>query len=293
MGSPKTILITGAAGFLGRALCQFFLARGFSVRALVRSPENHPISQPGIQVFKGSLPDEIDPKAFEGTQTVVHCAYTTKLTDRKLAYRVNHVGTMKVYELSKKAGVDQFVFISSTGAHEKAESYYGKSKFALEQQMDFSRDLVIRPGLILGPGELGSFNRMKNTIRQSGVVPIFGGGHQILQVIEINDLCKAIENALEKRLTGLLVVADPDGIEMKEFFKKLAQRLKTRCSLIPFPMGATLFLLQIFEKLGIRLPLSSENLLGLKTMKHMPSQHDLAKIGIEVKNVEQAIDASI
>jgi len=245
-------------------------------------------------LFKGNLPDKIDPVAFEGVDIVIHAAYyTTRLTSIEEAHRVNHDGTMKVYEMSQKAKVGQFVFISSTGSHADAESYYGKSKFALEQLMDPKKDLIIRAGFIIGPGEDGTFNRMKESLRKSGIVPIFDGGHQILQTIHVDDLCKAIDLAVEKKLTGTLVVAEPQGLEIRDFFKLVAAKLNKKCTLVPLPMGLFLTILRIIEKLHVPFPLSSENLLGLKQMKHMPSAGDLARIGLEVKSADESLKTNL
>lgn len=293
MEGSKTVLITGATGFLGRRLCNYFRKKGDHVRGLARRTDVYPFTESGVTLYKGDLPDEVDGSAFHGVDIVIHCAYTTQLTSTHEAYRVNHLGTLKVYELSRKAKVGQFVFISSTGAHADAESYYGKSKFALEQRMDPSRDLIIRPGLIIGPGQGGSFNRMKESMQKLGLVPIFDGGHQILQTIHIDDLCKAIDLAIEKRLTGLLVVAEPQGLEMREFFKLLATGLHRRCIFVSLPMGPVLRVLKILELFRIPFPLSSENLLGLKQMKHMPSDADLAKIGLRVRSAAESLQASL
>ena len=263
------------------------------MRGLVRRPSIYPFTESGITLFKGHLPDEIDPAAFDQADVVIHAAYTTTMATREEAHRVNDLGTRRVYEMSQRTNVGQFVFISSIGAHAQAESYYGKSKYALEQILDPAKDLIICPGLIVGPGEGGAFHRMKETLRATGVVPIFDGGHQILQVIDIDDLCTAIDLALQKRLTGRLVVAEPEGQEMKEFFKKLAARLHTRCRLVPLPLGLMLMALRLIEKLRIPLPLSSENLLGLKHLKHVPSAEDLAKIGLTVKSADQSLHNAI
>jgi nucleoside-diphosphate-sugar epimerase len=294
MTASKTILVTGATGFLGRHLCNYFRKKGCTVRGLVRRTNIYPFSEAGITLFKGNLPDEIDAAAFEGVDVVVHAAYyTARLTSMEEAHRVNHDGTMRVHKMSKDAGVGQFVFISSTGSHAEAESYYGRSKYELEKQMDLKKDLIIRSGLIIGPGEDGTFDRMKESLRKSGVVPIFDGGHQILQTIHVDDLCKAIDLAIEKKLTGTLVVAEPKGLEMRDFFKLVSAGMKKKCKLVPLPMGLFLVFLRIIEKMHLPFPLSSENLLGLKQMKHMPSVGDLAKIGLNVKSAEQSLEASI
>lgn len=291
--APKTVLVTGASGFLGRNLCDYFRRNGDTVIGLVRSVDRYPFSQPGVRLFKSVLPDAVDTAAFAGVDVVVHCAYATRVASADAAYRVNHVGTMRVREISRAAGVRQFVFISSLAAHADAESYYGRSKFALEQLMDPAKDLIIRPGLVIGPGEDGTFNRMKRSLRALGVVPIFDGGHQVLQTIHVDDLCRAIDLALEKRLTGVLVVAEPQGLEIRDFFLKLAARLNKRCRLVSLPMGPMLKALAVIEALRIPFPLSSENLLGVKQMKRMPSQNDLDRIGMTVRTAEQSLEASV
>lgn len=289
MNATKTVLVTGASGFLGTRLCDYFRGKGFNVRGLVRNTSAYPFREPGIALFRGVLPDDIDAGAFDGADIVVHCAYTTRFTTREEAHRVNHDGSARVYELSRKAGVGRFVFISSSGAHAQAESYYGRSKFELEKMFDPTRDLIIRPGLIIGPGSRGNFNSMKESLRRWGVAPIFDGGRQVLQTVHIDDLCRAIDLATERDLTGVLVVAEPEGLEMRDFLRLLAERVGRRCTLVPLPMGPFLVLLRALEMLRLPFPITSENLLGLKQMKHMPSGHDLEKIGIRVKTASESL----
>lgn len=285
----RTILITGAAGFLGRALCRHFHGRGWAVRGLVRTPEAAPPPLPGIALFKGELPEGVDPRAFEGVDVVVHAAYATRRLPPEQARAVNFVGTMTVRELSRRHGVGRFVFISSTGAHPGAESFYGRSKFELEQRLDPACDAIIRPGLIIGPEHGGTFHRMAEQLRRLGVVPIFDDGRQIVQTVYIDDVCRAIELVVEKRLAGTFVVAEPDGVTMRDLFAKIAARLHRRCLFIPLPMNGTLAMLKSLERWRIPCPLSSENLLGLKTMVHMPTSHDLAALGLSVRTVEESL----
>ena len=59
-------------------------------------------------------------------------------------------------------------------------------------------------------------------------------------------------------------------------------------TLVPLSLFPLLLMLRITEKLGIKLPISSENLLGLK---HLPSADSLARIGIEVRPAEESLRA--
>jgi nucleoside-diphosphate-sugar epimerase len=287
----KTVLITGGSGFLGRALCLYFQRKGYVVRALVRTIPEEASLPPGVTFWKGDLLGQIDPQAFQCVDILIHCAYATRVVSQETAYRANHLGTLKMYAFRDRFQIDQFVFISSIAAHEAAESYYGRSKLALEQCMNPLRDLVIRPGLVIGPGNQGTFARMKNSMRKLPVVPIFDGGRQILQTVYLDDLCEAIGLAVEKRLTGALVVAETTGIPMRVFLRRVAERINRPCLLVPLPMQLSLFALKIIEAFRLPFPLSTENLLGLKQMKQMPSEADLKRIGIQLKSAEQSLAA--
>ena len=158
----QTVLITGAAGFLGRASCAAFTRAGFRVRALVRNPaaatDLEAIAQGGI--FRCELPDEIDERALEGeVRALVHCAYETRSASAEQARRTNLTGTEALVRLGRQNGIQQLVFVSSMAAHAGAASVYGKSNFQLEKLFDPVADTVIKPATIVGAG--GVFQRTR------------------------------------------------------------------------------------------------------------------------------------
>lgn len=117
------------------------------VHALVRDVTHYPFDKPGIRVFHADLPDSLDETAFQRADFVIHAAYATTANPPTIAMRVNEGGTARVLAAARSAGVARFVFVSSLAAHAGARSYYGRSKHMLEQQLDYSRDLTIRPVL--------------------------------------------------------------------------------------------------------------------------------------------------
>ncbi len=188
----------------------------------------------------------------------------------------------------RRAGVRTFVFISSTSAHAGALSYYGRSKFALEKELDPQRDLVIRPGLILGPG--GLFGRLCDSVRRSRLIPLFDGGRQVVQTIHLEDLCQMIVLAVERGLTGHLVLAEPQGMLMRDLLALMAHKMNKHPLFVALSIGPTLALLRLVESFHIRLPVSSENLLGLRAMVHQESAQDLAQLGVTVRSARESLD---
>jgi len=180
------------------------------------------------------------------------------------------------------------VFISSTGAHSEALSYYGQSKLAIEECLDLGRDLVIRPGLILGNG--GLFQRISGSLSRFGFVPVFEGGRQTIQTVHVEDLSHAVVRAIEQGLVGRFVVAEPEGLELRDLFRQIADRMGTRVRLVPLPAAPLLFLLRLAERLRLRLPLTSENVLGAQSLRTQPSAADLQAIGVTVRSTPESLD---
>ena len=257
------------------------------MRGLVRDVSRYPFARPGVELFRGELPDAVDESAFDGVDVVVHCAYMSRHTTLAEARRVNEDGTDRVLAATRACGA-RFVFISSTGAHEGALSYYGLSKLAIEGRLDLTRDLVIRPGLILGNG--GLFQRISSSLSRLGLVPVFDGGRQRIQTVHVEDLCHAIVRAIERGLVGRLVVAEPEGLELRDLFKQMADRMGSKCRLVRLPAGPVLLGLRAAERMGVRLPLTSENVLGAKSLRTQPSESDLAIIGVRVRSTSESLD---
>jgi nucleoside-diphosphate-sugar epimerase len=284
----KTVAVTGANGFVGRHLCHHFLARGFDVRGLVRDPRRRGSLHPDVALFRCVLPAPLDSDAFRNVDVLIHCAYTSRFRSLAEARRVNEEGTARVRALCFEAGVRQFVFVSSTSAHDQALSYYGKSKRMLERTLDAERDLIIRPGLVLG-NDGGLFCRLVSSLRRSGFVPVFGGGRQTVQTVHVDDLCCAFDRAIEQGLTGTFVVAEPGGLPLRDLFRLVAAKIGCRATIVPLPAGPALALLRAAEALRLPLPISSENVLGALALRSQPSSADLDAIGVVLRPASESL----
>lgn len=108
------VLVTGAAGFVGRHVCERLLARGDEVIGL-DIDFDRPLSG-GVAPLRGSVEDpDAVARAIDGCEAVVHCAAITGLWARRRAlfHQVNVEGTRIVLDAVHKAGIEQCVHVSS------------------------------------------------------------------------------------------------------------------------------------------------------------------------------------
>ena len=286
----RTIVITGATGLLGRACCRYFSARGWKVRAVVRRPDAARDLAPHATggIYRGELPDTLDERAFIGAPSaVVHGAYATEARDLKRAAAINVDGTRAVRALASAHAAGRFVFVSSIVATPDAESFYARSKRQIEATLDRDRDLALRPGFIIGRG--GLFARLSDAIRARPLVPLLYGGRQELQTVWLEDVCTAIERALERELTGVLHVAHPDPVPIRRFYEAIASLVDRRCRFVRLPAGPLLIALRSAERLGVALPISSENVLGLKHLRAVDLGPDLRRLDLEPRSFADAL----
>ncbi len=285
----KKLIITGANGFIGSALVNRALEEGWQVRGLVRDLKEVDTSLP-VSWHEWSFLEPIPEEALYDTPDVlIHAAYEMRPNDSKKAAKINVEGSLRLFEEARTHGISKIVFLSSMSAHEGALSWYGKTKRHLEQQLSREKDLVIRAGLVIGNG--GLFKRMASAIRKTGLAPVFFGGNQKIQTIAVEDLSYGIMKAVEKGLSGTLYLAEPNAHTLEEFYRSIGAVCNRRVRVIPLPGGLTLFFLRVCEKLRISLPITSENLLGLKALRAEKIERDIEKIGVQPKSMYSALEA--
>jgi nucleoside-diphosphate-sugar epimerase len=109
---PVKILVTGATGFLGGHLVEELVAKGYSVRALVRRTSNTALLRElGVEIIEGDItkPETLGP-ATRGVDVVVHlAAYYTFFGKKELYELVNVKGTRWLAEASLQNNVDRFI----------------------------------------------------------------------------------------------------------------------------------------------------------------------------------------
>ena len=204
--SGKSILITGANGFLGAWLAKALVARGDEVRCLVR-PKSDASALEGVAA-KIIFGDVTDPPslvpALEGVHTVFHLAGIRRATSRDEFMRVNAEGTRHVADAMVAAGAKRFVLVGSLAATGPSvggvprveedsfapQEWYGESKVEAEKiAFSYSGRLEVtccRPARIIGPGDHENLTFFK--LVKKGIVLKLGGPERKLSFVDVEDV---------------------------------------------------------------------------------------------------------
>ncbi|GEM_PF-878788 len=291
----QTLLITGASGFIGGRTARLALERGYRVRTLSRREWDGPPLVPVRERFLGELPFGIPRKAFEGVDTLVHLAHTMGAENEATARAVNVEGARRLAQIAAGAGVRKIIYISSQSAREDAISAYGKTKIETERALLAGPlpVVILRPGLVYGPGTRDLFSRMAASVRRLPALPLIGGGRALVQPIHADDLAECILRCVEAdaSLAGaILRVGDPNPITLADFLQRIAVAQSGRRKIaVSIPIAPLMTMARIAESLHIPLPITTNNLQGLKIVERMETGADLARIGVQLRPLDKAL----
>jgi len=199
---PRMILVTGATGFIGRALVRHLSETGQDVRVLLRPSPRSPRLPKGVpvEVSVVSLNDERGVRAaLRGVDHIYHLASAAGLGRRGNLLTTDIEGTRTLTQAAKDAGVERLIFLSHIGADRASAFPIHKAKGIAEEYIRRSGvpNTIIRSSIVFGPED-----RFTHTIATTlRAVPFFfpvpGDGRILLQPLWVEDLVTALMWALQ------------------------------------------------------------------------------------------------
>jgi UDP-glucose 4-epimerase len=260
-------LVTGANGFVGRALTRLLLDRGWSVRGSVRSTAARAGLEPGTTpVETGELGPETDwAPALEGVDVVFHLAARVHrlrdAADQVAEYaRVNTAGTERLARSAAAVGAHRLVFVSSikVNGETREEPYteadspsptdrYGMSKWEAELALQrVAREtgletVVLRPPLVYGPGVRANMLRLLRAVDRGLPLPLRGLRNR-RSFLYVENLADALLScAVEPRAAGhLFLVSDGTDFSTPDLILALAEALGRHARLVNIPLPVIL-----------------------------------------------------
>ena len=259
----SNVLVTGANGFIGQAVCAGMCAAGWRVKAAVRNLENVKFP-PSIEPVKIDTigRDAKWTNILENTSKIIHLAARVhvmkeRATDPLSEFRdTNVLGTMELARAAVLAGVRRFVYVSSIKVNGEVtcknaftetdypapSDAYSISKWEAEQGLRSLSEntglevVIVRPPLVYGPGVKGNFYRLIKLVDKGVPLPLgnISNSRSLVGLGNIVDflvLC-----ALDPRAVGkTFLVSDGRDLSTSVLIGKIASALNKRAMLFSLP----------------------------------------------------------
>jgi nucleoside-diphosphate-sugar epimerase len=260
--TSKRILITGASGFIGRALTVYLSNCGHEVLAVSRAPFET-CNTPSARVPDYTNVERLT-ELLRGHDAVIHLA---AMAHKKIygdaetaatAFTTNVDGTLAMAMASAAAGIRRFILISSIGVNgqhtntlpfteedvpQPAEPY-AVSKLHCElalrdvasqhPSLDF---VIIRPPLVYGPNAPGNFGRLLRAVSRQTLFPLRGVLNQrsfigLDNLMNFIELCTYHPHAKNQ----IYLVSDREDVSTAEFIRRIGQAQGTPAKLLKVPL---------------------------------------------------------
>jgi nucleoside-diphosphate-sugar epimerase len=211
-----TTLVTGATGFVGRHVVEDALARGESVRALVRHPEQAAqLQKQGLEVVVGDIRDVgLLPAAVRGADVVVHCAAAVGAHySRADIYATNLDGVRNLLEAMRQAGRGRVVLLSSINVLGTRNLEAATEDLPCRPSNDPAADVkieaerlaeaygrqgldvtILRPGFIYGPRDTRNLPKLIDALRR-GRFRYIVSRDNVVPLVHVRDVVQALRLA--------------------------------------------------------------------------------------------------
>lgn len=247
------ILLTGNTGFVGKHIGNYLLKKGHIIEGISRKKSNQDYLTHHLNLQNSVSLNNISSKIF--FDCIIHCASLTKESDINLMFKNNVLSTLNILNFCKLKKIKKFILISGHNVYspyskipitEKSKTNpstnYGLTKLLQENLTEFyaknhSIDaMIFRLSYIYGPNQ--SLNKMipsmiKKYINSEPIIlHKYKNGFQKIDVINIYDICKIIEEALKiKKSYEIFNISSGKSITVEDILEILKQNIKSNSSI--------------------------------------------------------------
>lgn len=258
-----TILVTGATGFIGSALCACLSKSGPAVRAAVRVLNSYSGDVEAVEI--GSLSSKTDWTALlRGINQVVHLAARVHIMNDKSAdpleefRKINVDATINLAKQAAAAGVKRFIYLSSIKVNGESthpgrpftaedvvrpQDAYGVSKHEAECALRTIAEqtemevVIIRPPLVYGPGVKANFASMMQIIQRGVPLPLAAVTSNRRSLVALDNLVDLIVTCITHPAAAnqTFLVSDDGDVSTVELLRRMGLALKRPAKLIYIP----------------------------------------------------------
>jgi farnesol dehydrogenase len=264
VGSPQTVFVTGATGFIGTALVAELVRCGNRVRALTRAASNREgLALEHISLVKGDILDRTSlERGMAGCSRVIHLAGYARnwARDARSFFAHNVEGTRNVLTAARAAGTERVVVTSTVvtfgptlpgvvGDETTPRSTtgffteYEESKTVAERAaLRFAAEglpvVIVNPTRVYGPGKLTEGNSVSLMIDlyDRGKLPVLlDGGSSVGNYALVDDVVRGHILAMEKGRVGERYILGGENASLRRFFEVVDDVCGRRHRQVPLP----------------------------------------------------------
>lgn len=281
---PTRILVTGASGFVGKALCKGLVDKGSTVHAVFRATDN--AGRNNVRPARGSeqvVVGDIGPatdwrKALTHVGIVVHLAARVHVmressTSPLAAFRmVNTAGTAHLARVAAASGVKRFIYVSTVKVNGEAtddETFsernqpgprdpYAISKWEAEQELHKVAAgtglevVIVRPPLVYGPGVKGNFRNLMRVVQRGWPLPV-GGCNNRRSLLGLGNFVDFLALCVHHPAAAgqTFLVSDGEDLSTPELIRRLAAAMNRPARLMNVPPSWLRAIMRAFGRAGV------------------------------------------
>ena len=238
-GSPRTLWVTGASGFIGQSLMAAWGARqDWKVRPV-------PLRERAVEELDGPV---------DAVLHLAGLAHRMNGAPEEEYRRVNVALTLALARRAKDLGARQFLFISTVKVYGESSSpgspltetspcqpldAYSRSKAEAEEGLRALADAtfavaVLRIPLVCGPGVKGNLRRLIDLVRQVPILPL-GGIENRRSLLTVETLRRTLERLLDSGMGGTFLIADHPALSTTGLVARIGRASGRTPLLLPLP----------------------------------------------------------
>jgi uncharacterized protein YbjT (DUF2867 family) len=187
------VMVVGASGLIGSAVCTRLAARGERVVAVVHRRADPGLASADVIQLDLAVATEADWGAhLSGLDAVVNCAGLLQDTPGESTHGVHTAGAAALFRACESAGVRRVIQISAVGVDRGTPTEFSRTKLAGDKAL-MERDLdwvILRPSVVIGRAAYGGSALMRG-LAAAPIVPTIPGAGP-LQIVHLDDVVDAV-----------------------------------------------------------------------------------------------------
>lgn len=265
------LFITGGSGFLGKNVIKELIEdEAIEKLYCLEHKSRIEVNSPKIIRIKGSV---LDVDKVQIDDLVDKMIVITGVTNGRKAsiqdtFLVNVEGTKKAVTFCKNHSVRNLVFVSSINVMLQKKGAYAQSKVLAEKAVIASgmNYTIFRPALIYGYHQQYGLGVIENCIKKYGMVPVFGNGKKLEQPVHVRECSQIMARyIMHSQNNRIISIAGRTPMTYNDLCLRIGKIIEKKTRLIHVPARPLEILLTVSERLGIRLPVSLEQIFHIDT----------------------------